>query len=255
MPAEIAIAKASKVARYALATAFLLVGCVTLPVTASAQSSAASPKQRSIPNSERQQSSDPKHAPNFDAAFVAYESGQLDRAIDLFLPLAARGDPIARYNLAVISVRGQSARISRGRALRYLRASAQTGFAAAQFMLGALYENGQWVRKSSRRAMRWYQPAAEQGHVDAQLALGTQFYLGRGAGQDFAQAAHWYQRAAQGGDVAAQYLIASMFETGLGVAPDLRQAMTWYTAAARQGEPGADIKARAIAEQLARTSQ
>ena len=191
-------------------------------------------------------------APADDAGFEAYEEGDLARSIAAFTARAARGDPIAQYNLAVIRLRDESTATPLPVALRYLRESARQGFARAQHLLGTLYETGRHVERSQSLALHWFRKAAEQGLTDAQLALATQFYLGRGTTRDYAQAAHWYERAAEGGDVAAQYLIASMYEQGLGVARNSQAALDWYSAAARQGDPVARMKARAVAESIAR---
>ncbi len=185
-------------------------------------------------------------------AFDLYEAGQTQRALSLYMKAAARGDPSARYNVAVIRLREESRRPAIATAIAHLRASAQAGFAPAQLMLGALLESGRHVTASQSEATVWFAKAAQQGLVDAQLSLATQYYLGRGVAQDYAAAARWYLAAAEGGDVAAQYMVASMLATGLGVQRDLREALQWYTAAARQGDIAAREQARALAERLAR---
>lgn len=188
-------------------------------------------------------------------AFDLYEAGQTERALSLYMKAAARGDPSARYNVAVIRLRDDSRRPSLATAIGHLRASAQAGFAPAQLMLGALLESGRHVTASQSEATAWFAKAAEQGLVDAQLSLATQYYLGRGVAQDYAAAARWYLAAAEGGDVAAQYMAASMLATGLGVQRNLREALQWYTAAARQGDIAAREQARVLTERLAREQE
>lgn len=184
-------------------------------------------------------------------AVAAYEAGDIEQALTPFPKAAARNDPSALYDVAVIRLRDESKRMSIAAAIRHLRASAASGFTPARFMLAFMPETGQHLKASQKEATDWYERAAEQGHPDAQLAVATQYYLGRGVDEDPARAASWYRKAADGGDVGAQYPIASMYEAGLGVPQDLQQALEWYTMAARQGDVAATGKARLVAARIA----
>ncbi|WP_119156293.1 tetratricopeptide repeat protein [Caldimonas tepidiphila] len=186
-----------------------------------------------------------------DAALRAYAAGRLDEAREGFERLAQGGSALARYNLAMMHLRGEAPQPDRRRALRLLEASAAQGFVRSAHALGQVHELGLVDAPDLPRSVQWYALAAGQGHPDAQLELGTAYYLGRGTAPDAGAAAHWYREAARAGDMGAQYLIASMYEKGEGVARDLRLARYWYAQAAAQGDEAAPIKLRELDRRLA----
>ena len=190
-----------------------------------------------------------------DDAFGRYRAGDIAGALQEYLELAAAGDPIAAYNAAAIRLRDESDELDESTALTLLRRSAEAGFALAQYMLGSLYERGELIASDQTEALRWFERAASQGHAEAMLAAGTQHFLGRGTVKDHAQALHWYRRAADSGDGAAAYIAGSMYEHGDGTGIDLRAALQWYAASARQGDEVGRLKAREIAERLAKEAQ
>lgn len=196
----------------------------------------------------------PLHAqtgPELARALQSYERGEHVQAAAQFEALARQGLPAARYNLAVMHLRGQLPAASRTEALRLMLSAAEGGFVTAMLGLGELYDSQLLGRPDLAAAYRWYLRAAEAGSVDAQVEVGTAAFLGRGTARDAAAAARWYRSAAAGGDVGAQYLIASMYEQGDGVVRDLRLARFWYDIAAKNGDTVAPAKVREIDARLA----
>lgn len=189
----------------------------------------------------------------------AYAAGHLVDARRGFEALARQGMAVARFNLAVMHLRGEVPGGDRQRAQRarvLLEQAARQGFVTAMYTLGEAWEGGQFGpggrgnASALARSLAWYERAALAGSADAQLAAGTAYYLGRGAAQNRATAARWYREAAKAGDVGAQYLVAAMYETGDGVTQDLRLARYWYGVAAENG----DLAARGKLQQLQPTA-
>ena len=58
-------------------------------------------------------------------------------------------------------------------AVKYLRTSAEDGYADACYLLAGMYQNGVGVVKDEEEAKRLYVKAAEQGHRKAQFELDT----------------------------------------------------------------------------------
>ncbi len=186
-----------------------------------------------------------------DEALRAYETGDLSTAARRFRALSDQGLPVAKFNLAMMHLRGETPAADTALVLPLLERAAAGGFIRAEHALGEIHELGLAGQpRDLAKANRWYARAAEHGHVDAQVALATAYYLGRGAGKDEKLAAHWYREAAKGGDVGAQYILASMYEHGDGVAVDLRLALYWYDIAARNGDEAAPLKRDAVDAQL-----
>ncbi len=190
-------------------------------------------------------------SPALQAALVDYEARRYGAARRAFERLARAGDAVARYNLAVMHLRGELPQPDMARAVRLLEQAASAGLVTAQFTLGQLYDGSRLGRPDPARALAWYHRAAEAGSIDAQVEVATAYYLGRGVTADAATAASWYRQAATAGDEAAQYLLASMYEHGLGLTADARLAHYWYEMAGRNGDVAAEAKARVMARQMA----
>jgi uncharacterized protein len=182
--------------------------------------------------------------------YAAYQAGDLARARQIFLRGAERRQRVAQFNLAVMLLGGQGGPSDPASGVRWLRVSADGGFARAQYALGLLYERGELLERSLTEATAWFRKAAEQGYRDAQVSLATQYFLGRGAARDLAEAARWYERAAELGDEGAAYIIASLYEHGSGVEVDTLRAFYWYSIAAAGGDAVATFKAREMRETL-----
>ncbi len=93
----------------------------------------------------------------FDDGVAAYDQGQFDKALQLWLPLAQQGNVVAQFNVA------------------------------------ALYEKGSGVAQNPVEAARWYLEAAKQGDLDAQLKIASLYEDGTGVEKDADAARKWYQ--------------------------------------------------------------
>lgn len=181
-----------------------------------------------------------------DDALAAYDDGRLKAAAKGFATAAARGEPLAQFNLAMMHLRRELPGASDVKAWQWLQRAAAQDFARAENALGEMIEQGRHGPLDTTAACDWFERAAEHGNGDGALAAGTCFYLGRGRQQDMAAAHRWYLQAATAGDVGAQYLVASMFETGLGVEADERLARYWLEAAAKNGDVAARAKLQSL---------
>lgn len=104
-------------------------------------------------------------------------------------------------------------------ALREWKPIAEQCNARAQFFVGLMYSRGQGAVQDDAEAVRWYRPAAEQGIAFAQFALGMSYSLGEGVLQDNVIAHMWVNiAAANGHDVAVEardYLAGVMTQTDI----------------------------------------
>ena len=109
-----------------------------------------------------------------DEALAAWNAGQPGVALDLWAPLAHRGN------------------------------------ARAQSNMGAALLEGRGVARDPARAVDWLRRAAEQGDVGGQRNLARCFYEGWGVGQDLGEAARWYEAAAGQGDADSRDMLTWM---------------------------------------------
>ncbi len=98
-------------------------------------------------------------ADSYTDAFVAAETGNYDRALTLFTPLAEEGNAQAQFNLAL------------------------------------MYHGGLGVKRSEKEAVEWYERAASNGSKEAQEFLAVGYQEGWfGLPRDSKQANYWFQR-------------------------------------------------------------
>jgi TPR repeat protein len=181
----------------------------------------------------------------------AYECGDYAKAAKEFLPLAERGNVLARFNLGVMYHDGRGVSPDDKEAVRWSRLAAEQGYADAQFNLSVMYSTGKGVAQDDKEAARWLRLAAEQGNALAQFNLGVVYRDGRGGTQDDEQAMKWLRLAAEQGYVNAQYTLGEMYLTGRAdkegnaLMESLVQAHFWLSLATTGGNLNS-IKAREV---------
>jgi hypothetical protein len=111
-------------------------------------------------------------------------------ALVLFLGLAA---PVAAGPLEV----GQAAyqRHDYATAIQLWRPLADRGDAEAQFRIGLMYVFGTGVPQDYVAAVNWTRKAADRGNAEAQMHLGFMYEAGEGVRQDHAAALRWTRKA------------------------------------------------------------
>ena len=140
-----------------------------------------------------------QYAPENEAGLAAAQSGDWQKAWDIWKPLADAGDARAQSNIGVMYDRGKVVAEDDAEAARWFTLSAEGGFAPGQANLGKMYFNGNGVEQNYTNALHWYQAAARQGLGQAQMALVQAYFNGYGATADLAKAYMWMAIAAEAG--------------------------------------------------------
>ena len=91
----------------------------------------------------------------FEDGLAAYDRDDYATALQLWRPLAERGDAIAQNNLGVEYENGRGVPQDYGEAVRWYRMAAEQGNAAAQHVLSAVYATGRGVPQVFVRAHMW----------------------------------------------------------------------------------------------------
>ncbi len=134
----------------------------------------------------------------------AAESGDFEKARQLWLIASQQGNAAAQINLGTLYAKGLGVPQNDVEALKWFRMAAMQGDAKAQSYLGFLYANGLGTEQDDREAAKWFHKAAVQGDAKAQLSLGVMYNVGRGVARNDVVACAWYDVAAKAGNVAAQ---------------------------------------------------
>lgn len=140
----------------------------------------------------------PVLAEEFDVGMTAYRSGEYEKALEVWLPMAEQGVADAQYGIAVMYENGHGVPKDEAKALEWYLKAAEQGDANAQFMAAVIYGRGTSVKYDVLERLKWYHKAAEQGHVMAQFFLALSYFEGNGAPQDSVLAFLWANLALEG---------------------------------------------------------
>ena len=145
---------------------------------------------------------------------AAYDRGDYATALQLIMPLAAKGNAAAQFNIGLMYQQEHGVPKDYNEAIRWYRLAAAQGYGRAQTNLGWMYANGRGVRQDYYEAAKLYRLAAEQGDVHAQGNLGAMYESGHGVPQDYDEAVKWYRQAAAQGSAPAQSNLGEMYQNG-----------------------------------------
>ena len=137
------------------------------------------------------------NAGNFDDGHTAAQEGDFQKAYQLWLRDAEKGDPFAQYNLGIMYSKGEGIPQNLSEAFKWYHMAAVQGFAQARYNLGVMYENGEGVTQDYKEAMKWYHMAAQQGFAPAQFNMGVMYFKGNGVPQSYEDAYAWWLVAAE----------------------------------------------------------
>lgn len=91
---------------------------------------------------------------------AAFAAGDFNRAAQLLLPLADRGQPRAQAMIGFMYATGQGVPQSYDAAAYWYRLAAEQGDTTAQYLLGLAYDKGQGVPLDEVAAYKWLNLAA-----------------------------------------------------------------------------------------------
>ena len=137
---------------------------------------------------------------------LAYEKGDYGTALQIFIPVAEKGDSIAQFHLAKMYREGKGVSKDYKAAVKWFNLSAAQGNAVAQYHLGVAYSFGLGVVPDYEIALKWYLKSAEQGNAFAQHHLSLLYYFGNGVPEDKKYAYMWAYLASLGGFEMAEQL-------------------------------------------------
>ena len=150
-------------------------------------------------------------------ATAAYKKGDYETALQIFIPLAQKGNIVAQFNLAKMYREGTGVPNDYKTAVKWFTLSAQQGNAKAQYHLGVSHSFGLGVVPDYKIALKWFTRSAEQGDTFAQFNLSRLYYLGNGVTEDKVHAHMWANLASSSG-----------FEMALQLRQFLTEKMTPY---------------------------
>ncbi|KAL0096586.1 hypothetical protein J3Q64DRAFT_1026436 [Phycomyces blakesleeanus] len=166
-----------------------------------------------------------KHVPTIseDESWVQqgiqfHETGQLEKATNLFRQAAQKENPIGMFLYAVSLRHGWGAQRDEFLAFTYLQKAAEIAIqdlatlsdaasksasknelVMAIYELGVSFRHGWGCKKNKERAVQFFTIAADLGDADAQNDLAHCYYHGHGLKKDHYKAAYYYRKAEKQG--------------------------------------------------------
>ncbi|MCU6496280.1 hypothetical protein LPN04_00575 [Rugamonas sp. A1-17] len=112
-------------------------------------------------------------------ARLALDRGDISEASQLLAPLVASADPEALFLASTFSsVDEESDEQFEERSIRFLKKSAELGYAPALYALGVCYDSGDLVGKDELKAGYFFECAAKLGYPKAKFEHGRNLYYG-----------------------------------------------------------------------------
>ena len=118
--------------------------------------------------------------------------------------------------------------------LKYYKIAARNQHVEAQYKLFEIYSNGEIIEKDNQEAIKWLKESAEQGYAEAQNDLGIYCRDESKFGKKLAFG--WFEQAARQGYAEAQTNVGECYKEGLGVERNTQRAFYWFNEAANKGE-------------------
>ncbi len=145
-------------------------------------------------------------------ALKAYQSGEYQKALEMWMLLAYEGDAEAQYRLGLMFLHGTGVVVSTQEAVYWLSRAAEQGEPRAQYLLGAIYLSGKGLTSNREHGLEWWRAAAHNGNVAAQYGVGTAYLYGAGVPQNSAEARKWLTAAQKSGSLEAGLLLQNLVE-------------------------------------------
>lgn len=143
----------------------------------------------------------------------------------------AKGDPVSKYNLALLYYYGKFKQKDAARAEALFREAADAGHVLSAYNYAVIEEE----KGNLELARAYYRVAAAGGHIASQLVVGQDYeHLG-----DFQNAYRWYKRASEHNSGEAYFLLAELLFRGKLGSPEINVACSYMFASKELGYPKA----------------
>ncbi len=152
----------------------------------------------------------------------------------LLAQAAAKGQPLAAYNLALLLLQSPDA-AERARAVALLTEASAAEIPDAQHALAVLKREGRETAQDIDAAADLMRRAAQNGLEAGEIEYAIMLFNGRGVGRDERGAADIFERVAARGNALAQNRYARILAAGRGRPRDLVDAAAWGILASNQG--------------------
>jgi len=107
----------------------------------------------------------------YEDGFAAYNAKNYNQAMQLWRPIADKGNAKAQFNIAMMYANNEGVTRSYPESAKWMRMAAGQGHAQAQYLMGTMYNSGLGITKDRTLAVKWFEKSAAQGYEDGIAAL------------------------------------------------------------------------------------
>lgn len=171
------------------------------------------------------------------AAFDAFERGDTQRALTIFLWHARNGNELAQASVAQFYKDGLVVAKNPANYAGWTWLSARNGNPRAQMEMGQLYRTGKIVPGSDVEALQWFSAASAQGMAEATNWMGiiAANPIDTGVEPDWGKAVGYFRQAIDGGSTFGLVNLGDAMFAGKGTVRDTDGARRLYQQAADAG--------------------
>jgi hypothetical protein len=169
-------------------------------------------------------------------AHNAYNSGEYEKAFELYTNLAKEGNPEAQTSLAFMYQNSQGCVRDMQKSIALYWEAAEKKQPYALYNLALFYANGlHGLPFDQYKAHELFLDAAVHEAVPAMYEVGVMFEKGLGCVCNFSEAAFWYEEAAKRGHAEAFNNLGVLYKDGHGVPQDDKRAFRCFSRSADAG--------------------
>lgn len=167
-------------------------------------------------------------AGELEDGFQAFKSGNYERALRAWLPIAEKDNADAQYNLGILYQKGLGVEKNPKTAFIWYKRASANGHTDAMYNLGIMYNKGRVIYRSPKDAIKWWKKSAELGNAEAQFNVAVEYFYGRNIGKDIPKALMWWKKSANQGNQSSRAALYKVYSEGLyGIEKNQQEANRW----------------------------
>lgn len=160
-----------------------------------------------------------------------------NRAVECLIDSANQHNPVAKYLLGKLFLKGEYIPKNVDYALRWLEEAAEDGNPYAEYLLGKTLLKGEDTEQDAKRAEDLLRRSADQGNRYAAYTLGKALLDGDVLPQDIPEAIRLLKESADSGFSQAQYVLGKLLYCGELTDQDIPKALEYLEKASTQKNP------------------
>ncbi len=151
----------------------------------------------------------------FTAGLTALSREHATTAFRAWMKVAEQGGAEGQNNVGYLYERGLGVKQSFTEAQTWYTLAASQGLPIAMYNLAMLTYKGDINNRDTRKSVEWLKKADEAGHAPSSYMLGVMYMRGEGIFKNVDKAFELFLKAAKKGSVRGQYMVGYIYQSGM----------------------------------------